>query len=73
MIISLNSNEEIRNEIIKQINIRLRKLSEKLNINVSVSIGTSFYPEEAKTLDALLHTADLEMYEMKNKTIEIQF
>jgi diguanylate cyclase (GGDEF)-like protein len=51
---------------IKQINKELRKSSEELNIDISVSIGTSLYPNDAKTLDGLLNIADKNMYKQKS-------
>ncbi|WP_379969195.1 GGDEF domain-containing protein [Ectobacillus sp. sgz5001026] len=52
--------------IINHINNELRKLSEELNIDISVSIGTSVYPNDAKTLDGLLSIADQNMYKQKS-------
>jgi diguanylate cyclase (GGDEF)-like protein len=66
LIISPSSGEESRDVIIKHINHAFKKLSEEINIDVSVSIGASVYPDDARTLDALLHTADCRMYEMKS-------
>jgi diguanylate cyclase (GGDEF)-like protein len=67
LIISPSSGEQSLDEIIKQISYALKKLSEEINIDVSVSIGASVYPNDARTLDALLHTADCKMYEMKSR------
>lgn len=66
LIISPCSNEMNRDVIIKQIKNALRKLSEEINMDISVSIGTSMYPNDAKTMDALLNTADRSMYKMKS-------
>jgi diguanylate cyclase (GGDEF)-like protein len=52
--------------IINHINNELRKLSEELNIDISVSVGTSVYPNDAKTLDGLLKIADQNMYKQKS-------
>lgn len=35
-------------------------------VNISASVGISFYPIHGKTLDTLLNAADQAMYEMKN-------
>jgi diguanylate cyclase (GGDEF)-like protein len=67
LIISPYSDEKSKDVIIQQINHALMRLSEEINMDVSVSIGTSVYPNDAKTLDALLNTADHEMYEMKSR------
>jgi diguanylate cyclase (GGDEF)-like protein len=53
--------------IIKRINKELKKSSEELNIDISVSIGTSEYPKDAKTLDVLLNIADQNMYKLKSQ------
>ncbi|MRH42073.1 diguanylate cyclase [Aquibacillus halophilus] len=66
IIISPFTDEKGKDIIIKQINEELRGLSEKLNIDISVSIGTSVYPNDAKTLDSLLNIADHSMYKKKN-------
>jgi diguanylate cyclase (GGDEF)-like protein len=69
LIISPYSDEKSGDVIIKRIKNALKKLSEEINIDVSVSIGNSVYPNDAKTLDALINTADREMYEMKSKAV----
>lgn len=66
LIISPYSDEEIGDVMIKKVKNALKNLSEEINMDVSVTIGTSMYPDDAKTLDALLHTADREMYGMKS-------
>lgn len=66
LIISPSSIAMSPDVIIKRINDALKKLSEEINIEVSVSIGAAIYPNEARTLDALLHAADCKMYEMKS-------
>jgi diguanylate cyclase (GGDEF)-like protein len=67
LIVSPFSDEKSEDVIIKRINNALKKLSEEINIDVSVSIGNSVYPNDSKTLDGLLSIADREMYEMKSK------
>ncbi|RKP51518.1 GGDEF domain-containing protein [Cohnella endophytica] len=67
LIVSPYSDEKIREVIIHKVKNALKKLSEEINMDVSVAIGTSVYPNDAKTLDALLHTADRRMYEMKSQ------
>ena len=54
------------NGIVNRINNELIKISEELNFDISVSIGTSVYPNDAKTLDGLLHIADQNMYKQKS-------
>ena len=58
--------EKGRDRIINQINNELIKISDELNMNISVSIGTSVYPNDAKTLDGLLNIADQNMYKQKS-------
>ncbi len=67
LIISPYSNEKSEDVKIKQIENGLKKLSEEIHMDVSVSIGTSVYPNDAKTLDVLLNTADRKMYERKSR------
>lgn len=59
------SDKKMTDMIFKQIKNALRKLSAENNIDVSVSIGVSVYPNDAKTLEALLNIADRKMYENK--------
>ncbi len=66
IIIAPFTDKKLKDIISKKINKELRKLSEELNIDVSVSIGTSEYPNDAKTLDGLLHIADQNMYKQKS-------
>lgn len=65
LIISPYSNAKTDDGIIEQIHSRLNKLSEELNILVTVSIGTSIYPNDGITLNELLNIADRVMYAMK--------
>ncbi len=58
--------EKGRDRIMNQINNELIKISEELNMDLSVSIGTSVYPNDAKTLDGLLNIADQNMYKQKS-------
>ena len=67
IIISPFADEKRKDIIINQINKELRKSSEELNIDISVSIGTSRYPHDAKTLDGLLNMADQNMYKEKSE------
>ena len=66
IIIAPFTDEKGKNIIINQINKKLRKSSEELDIDISVSIGTSVYPNDAKTLDGLLNIADQNMYKQKS-------
>lgn len=66
IIIAPFSDEKGEDTIIKQINKELRKSSEELKLDISVSIGTSVYPNDAKTLDGLLNIADQNMYKQKS-------
>ena len=59
-------NEKGVDRIMNEINNELINISKELNLDLSVSIGTSVYPNDAKTLDGLLHIADQEMYKQKH-------
>lgn len=65
IIIAPFADEKGKDKLINQINNELKKSPEELNIEISVSIGTSVYPNDAKTLDGLLHFADQNMYKQK--------
>jgi diguanylate cyclase (GGDEF)-like protein len=65
LIISPYSDEKSRAVILNHINNSLKELSDEIRMDVTVSIGTSMYPNDAKTLDTLLSTADHKMYELK--------
>jgi diguanylate cyclase (GGDEF)-like protein len=65
LIISPFTDEKGQDIMIKRINKELKKSSETLKIDLSVSIGTSEYPNDAKTLDVLLNIADQSMYKLK--------
>jgi diguanylate cyclase (GGDEF)-like protein len=67
LIIAPFTDEKGKEIIINRINKELKKSSEELNIDISVSIGTSEYPSDAKTLDVLLNIADQNMYKLKSQ------
>lgn len=41
-----------------------------LKLNVSISLGTSYYPEDGTTLEQLLQVADAKLYDVKQHRIE---
>src|SRR5690606_21871057 len=43
------------------------------DINISISIGVSFFPSDATTLEALMSDADKAMYVAKKEKTRIQF
>ncbi|WP_047153824.1 GGDEF domain-containing protein [Aneurinibacillus tyrosinisolvens] len=51
--------------VIHDIEKDLQKLSRHLKADISVSIGTAIYPNDAKTLDDLVRIADRNMYHFK--------
>jgi diguanylate cyclase (GGDEF)-like protein len=67
LIIAPFNNEKNKDMIINRINKELKKSSEELNIDIFVSIGTSEYPNDARTLDTLLNIADDNMYKVKSQ------
>ncbi len=60
------TDENSKDKMIHEINNELRRSSQKLGIELTVSIGTSVYPNDAKTLDGLLRIADQNMYKQKS-------
>ncbi len=67
LIIAPFTNEIGKEKMVAQINNELKKSSDELKINISVSIGTAQYPNNAKTLDGLLIIADENMYKLKSE------
>lgn len=61
--------KENAGDIINRIHHNLGNISFN-NIEISVSIGASIYPNEGKTFDELLSIADKNMYDMKITTKE---
>jgi diguanylate cyclase (GGDEF)-like protein len=57
--------EEGTDNRIRRIHEELKQSAELLELEFTVSIGASEYPNEAKTLKDLLHIADQNMYRMK--------
>lgn len=73
IIIAPFADEKGQDILINQINHELRQLFKEQNIEITVSIGTSVYPNDANTLDGLLNRADQNMYKHKsNKKNMIQ-
>ncbi|MBP3965288.1 GGDEF domain-containing protein [Paenibacillus lignilyticus] len=69
LIISPSSDEDTRGgeALMVQITDTLKILSKAYHMDVSVSIGTSVYPNDAQDLDDLLNAADRQMYDMKSR------
>jgi diguanylate cyclase (GGDEF)-like protein len=67
LIISPFTDEKDKEIINKRIHKELKKSFEELKIDITVSIGTSEYPKDAKTLDVLLNIADQNMYKIKSQ------
>jgi diguanylate cyclase (GGDEF)-like protein len=67
LIIAPFYDEENNNMILHRVNKELKKSFKELNIDVSVSIGFSEYPNCARTLDDLLNIADNNMYKVKSQ------
>jgi diguanylate cyclase (GGDEF)-like protein len=66
LILSPFSVDRSKAMMINRIENELKLLSQEFNIVISVSIGTAAYPNEAQTLDDLLHEADQNMYTLKS-------
>lgn len=71
LIITPFSDDKMSKAFLEKIKNGLKNVSGEIKVDVSVSIGTANYPDEAKTLNALLHSADHEMYAMKSRTKSI--
>jgi len=71
LILSPFSNDHNRSMMMSRIHSELKLVSQEFNLAISVSIGTAIYPNNAHTIDELLHIADQEMYTLKPGRNEI--
>ncbi|GAB7386962.1 hypothetical protein BSNK01_07980 [Bacillaceae bacterium] len=53
------------NRIVHRLKEKLKELSETLNVEVSVSIGSAIYPQDGTSLEELVKIADRNMYQGK--------
>lgn len=51
--------------VIRKIQKGIQELSKEMGMELSVSVGTSVYPEGANNMDDLIKSADRNMYELK--------
>jgi diguanylate cyclase (GGDEF)-like protein len=66
LILSPFSDDYSKAMMISCIQNELKLSSQEFDIAISVSIGKAVYPNEAQTLDDLLHVADQDMYSLKS-------
>lgn len=66
LLIAPNTDEAKVKIIIDRLNKELGMVSEKLQIDISVSSGFAVYPTEAQTLEELIQAADTKLYIVKN-------
>ena len=66
LLIVPNADEAKVRGILERFKRELSNISEKLQIDISVSGGFAVYPDEAKTLDELIQAADTKLYLLKN-------
>jgi diguanylate cyclase (GGDEF)-like protein len=59
--------QEYLDEMIHRIHQNLKNIS-KADLELSVSIGSAFYPSEGRTFEELLNMADKNMYNIKSHT-----
>jgi diguanylate cyclase (GGDEF)-like protein len=59
--------QEYLDEMIHRIHQNLKNIS-RTDLELSVSIGSAFYPSEGRTFDELLNMADKNMYHIKEHT-----
>ena len=65
LVISPITDEESKDLIINRINEELESSSKNQHTDITVTIGVSEYPHDARSLDALLDIADQNMYKHK--------
>jgi diguanylate cyclase (GGDEF)-like protein len=66
LILSPFSDDRRKEMLISLIHNEIKLTFEEFNIAISVSIGTACYPNDAQTLEDLLHAADQNMYTSKS-------
>jgi diguanylate cyclase (GGDEF)-like protein len=66
LLIAPSADEAKVKAVMERLKKELTKVSEKLQINVSVSAGFAVYPTEARTLDELIQAADTKLYLLKS-------
>jgi diguanylate cyclase (GGDEF)-like protein len=54
--------------VLRRIEERLEKLSQKLGVEISLSVGTAIYPIDGKNIELLIQHADEKMYQAKSTT-----
>ena len=52
---------------------QLRELSEKLQVEIAISVGVAVYPDDTRNLDELITIADSSMYSLKNQNKPLYF
>ncbi len=67
IIIAPNNNDKEIKAYIHHLKRELQKLTYKIKIDISCSIGSAVYPIDANTFDDLLRIADRKMYDDKNQ------
>lgn len=70
LILSPFSNDYSNAMRIHRIHNELKLASQEFNIAISVSIGSAVYPNDAQTIDDLIHIADQDMYKLKSQKNE---
>ncbi|WNR44866.1 GGDEF domain-containing protein [Paenibacillus roseipurpureus] len=65
LLLSTPSSAYTEEMLIAHMQRELAIASQEFQIDLSVSIGTAMYPDEAQTLEDLLHVADQDMYALK--------
>ena len=67
LIIAPYTHEKDINRAVNQFKNGLQQLSEKLNLEISISSGYARYPKDAQKLEELMEIADSKMYRLKKK------
>lgn len=67
LIIIPSSDRKASESLLRRINGELKNSSQEVGIDVSISIGSSQYPEDANNLDEMIKKADYNMYQFKFK------
>jgi diguanylate cyclase (GGDEF)-like protein len=66
LVIAPNQDNMTSHSMLKRIENELDEISERMQIQISSSIGVAIYPDDAKSLDDLVKIADRNMYQIKD-------
>lgn len=70
LIVIPHADQSMLEEMMQGVEQRLESVSQRIGIDLSLSVGMALYPEDGKTLESLIQASDLNMYSHKMKSGE---